>query len=227
LIESVLTVLERNNIEFGDFILQEFISAPGYGVSALFNHGEMKAKFTHRRLRERSPKGGPSTLRESINLPILEEYAERLLRHVGHHGVAMVEFKYDAATGKVWFLEVNPRWWGSLALATQSGVDFPVLIHQMIHEEISSPQPEYRTGVKVRWLLGDLLAIRNQFLAGQMPRLNSFWPAVNGYDDAYANDLRPLAAEFFLFFRKRLRWRKEESIRTRSSRPSHTTVPSA
>lgn len=123
--------LREHHCDFGDFIVQEYIDAPGYGVAMLLDHGEVKASFTHRRLRERSPDGGPSTLRTSIHLPILESLATRLLQQVGFHGIAMVEFKHDAVSGKTWFLEINPRWWGSLALAVQAGVDFPMLYYRM------------------------------------------------------------------------------------------------
>ena len=193
---------------FGDFIIQEFIRAPGYAVSMLFDHGEPKASFTHRRLRELSPLGGPSTLRQSIHQPVLEAQAERLLRHVGYHGVAMVEFKHDEATGKTWFLEVNPRWWGSLALAIRAGVDFPMLYYRLACGENLPPQPKYQTGVTVRWLLGDLLALKNQlFSSGRPPRFRDLYPKVDGYDDTFADDPLPLAAELVLHLKKSARSR--------------------
>jgi predicted ATP-grasp superfamily ATP-dependent carboligase len=191
---------------YGDFIVQEFIRAPGYGVSMLFDHGEPKASFTHRRLRELSPCGGPSTLRQSIRQPVLEAHAERLLRHVKYHGMAMVEFKHDEATQKTWFLEVNPRWWGSLALAIRAGIDFPLLFHRLALGENLPPPPNYQTGVTVRWLLGDLLALKNHmFSAGRIPRFQDLSPKADGYDDFFPDDPLPLAAELVLHLRKTVR----------------------
>lgn len=201
--EGVQKVFARSGKGFGDFIVQEFIRASGYGVSMLFDHGEPKASFTHRRLRELSPLGGPSTLRQSIRQPALEAHAERLLRHVGYHGVAMVEFKHDEVTGKSWFLEVNPRWWGSLALATRAGVDFPMLFYRLALGESLPPQPDYQIGVTVRWLLGDLRAVQNRLLSGKgLPRFRDLCPKVDGYDDAFADDPLPLAAELALHLKK-------------------------
>jgi predicted ATP-grasp superfamily ATP-dependent carboligase len=195
--------LARCGAGFGDFIVQEFVRAPGYGVSLLFDHGQPKATFVHRRLRERSPLGGPSTLRQSIRQPVLEAHAERLLRHVGYHGVAMVEFKHDETTGRSWFVEVNPRWWGSLALAVRAGVDFPMLGYRLALGERLPPQPDYQTGLTVRWLLGDLLAIKNHLVyTRRVPRIRDLWPHVDGYDDACADDPVPLAAELFLHLKK-------------------------
>jgi biotin carboxylase len=197
--ETVPGILEKSGTSFGDFIVQERIQGTGYGVSMLFDHGQLKASFTHRRLRELSPAGGPSTLRQSIRQPELEAHAGLLLRHVGYHGVAMVEFKHDEVSGKVWFLEVNPRWWGSLALAVRAGVDFPYLYYRMALGENLPPPPEYRTGVTVRWLLGDLLALKNQFVATRkMPGYRDLFPKVDGYDYLFADDPLPFAAELVL-----------------------------
>ena len=40
----------------------------------------------------------------------------------------MVEFKTDNQTGEPVLMEVNGRFWGSLQLATDAGVDFPRLL---------------------------------------------------------------------------------------------------
>jgi predicted ATP-grasp superfamily ATP-dependent carboligase len=81
--------------------------------------------------------------------------AQRILDHVGWHGVAMVEFKVTPE-GCPYLMEVNPRFWGSLQLAIDAGVDFPWLLYQLASGAPAWPDPGYRTGVRVRWLLGDL-----------------------------------------------------------------------
>ena len=40
------------------WLLQRRVPGVGYGVSLLFNHGRLRAKFTHRRLREKTASGG-------------------------------------------------------------------------------------------------------------------------------------------------------------------------
>jgi predicted ATP-grasp superfamily ATP-dependent carboligase len=210
-LEADLAVaLEQSGKGFGDFIVQEFVQATGYGVSMLFDHGELKASFTHRRLRERSLAGGPSTLRQSVHQPVLEAQAALLLSHVGYHGVAMVEFKCDEVSGKTWFIEVNPRWWGSLALAIRAGVDFPVLLHRMALGEKLPPPPDYTSGVTVRWLLGDLLAFKNHLVSEKrLPGYRHLIVRVDGYDDAYADDPLPLAAELALRVMKGVRAKRQ------------------
>lgn len=145
--------------QYGEAMIQEFIPQGGaYGVSMLFNCGDPRAIFTHKRLREYPNSGGPSTLRESIRFPEIEGYATTLLKALNWHGVAMVEFRVDPRNGKPKLMEINPRFWGSLQLAIHSGVDFPYLLYKMAIDGDVEPVFEYKTGMTVRWLLlGDIL----------------------------------------------------------------------
>lgn len=139
-------------------LIQRRVEGEGQGVFALMNNGKPVALFAHRRLREKPPSGGVSVLRESIALPQpMTQLALRLLQHVGWHGVAMVEFKIDRHTGVPFLMEVNGRFWGSLQLALDAGIDFPHLLYQMATgERLQLPANDYRIGVKSRWLLGDV-----------------------------------------------------------------------
>ncbi len=108
----------------------------------LARDGRLLARFAHRRLRTRPATGGPSTLCESVECPEAEAHALRLLRSIGWHGVAMLEF----LDGRL--LEVNPRFWGSLALALRCGVNFPALLARHALGEGVAPALRYPTGVR-------------------------------------------------------------------------------
>ena len=139
-------------------LVQRRVLGQGQGVFVLMNESLPLAMFAHRRLREKPPSGGVSVLRESIPLEkALVDPALRLLRHVRWHGVAMVEFKVDRATRTPILMEINGRFWGSLQLAIDAGMNFPWLLLQMAAgEAVGLPDNSYRCGIKSRWLLGDL-----------------------------------------------------------------------
>lgn len=138
-------------------LIQERVVGPGVGLFVLFDHGKPVTAFAHRRLREKPPSGGVSVLRESIPLePRLRDYAVRMLGPLGWHGVAMMEYKQDRRTGNLILMEVNGRFWGSLQLAIDAGVDFPYLMCELALGHRSEVSQTYRAGVKSRWLLGDL-----------------------------------------------------------------------
>ncbi len=136
-------------------LVQEFIEGDGTGYYALMNRGVMCAEFAHLRLRDVRPTGSGSAVRRSIPIePAMREASVGILGELGWHGVAMVEYRRRPG-GKLVFLEVNGRFWNSLALAIYAGVDFPVLLATLVeHGEVASPA-SYRTGVECRWLLGD------------------------------------------------------------------------
>jgi hypothetical protein len=68
----------------------------------------------------------------------------------------MVECKLDERTGETKLMEVNGRYWGSLQLAIDAGVDFPAAHMLLATGERIAPQTSYRTAIQCRWLLGDL-----------------------------------------------------------------------
>src|SRR5262249_49191106 len=68
----------------------------------------------------------------------------------------MVEFKYDPATGRSWLMEINPRLWGSVALAIDAGVDFPYGLFCVATDADPGPQPAYRQPYYTRPLPADL-----------------------------------------------------------------------
>jgi predicted ATP-grasp superfamily ATP-dependent carboligase len=195
-------------MNLSDFVVQQYVKGAGFGVSMLFNQGQLRAKFTHKRLNERPVTGGISTLRIGVTHPQLEEYAQTLLERVKFHGVAMVEFKVDEQTGQSWLLEVNPRFWGSLALAIQSGVDFPYLLYRMATEGDVPPVLEYQTGVVVKWLLGDIGAALGQLKnRGGSSLRRQVRPHVHGYDDLYWDDPVPFFGSAVMTLRKFLETR--------------------
>ena len=124
--EAIQLIEEDPAFYHHNYQLQAYVSGHGEGIFAIYNHGEPVAFFAHRRLREKPADGGVSVLCESVELkPILLGFARKLLDHVNWHGVAMVEFRVDGEN--IYLMEVNTRFWGSLQLAVDSGVDFPLV----------------------------------------------------------------------------------------------------
>jgi len=134
-------------------LLQERIVGDGVGVFLLVRGGKTVAAFAHRRIREKPPSGGVSVYRESAELPAdLLDRSAALLAEFGWEGVAMVEYKRDASTGTPYLMEINGRFWGSLQLAVDAGVDFPALL---VADAERGPA-SYRAGVRSRWEWGEV-----------------------------------------------------------------------
>lgn len=156
--DELLRILEETDYLQNDaFMVQSFIPGHGAGIFALYDRGKPVAYFQHRRIREKPPRGGVSVLSESVDTdPQLKAYAEALLTSVRWHGVAMVEFRISEE-GLPYLMEVNTRFWGSLQLAIDSGVDFPYLLWQLTSgNAITVREASYTTGQRLRWVLGDV-----------------------------------------------------------------------
>ena len=162
-------------------LLQQRIVGPGAGIFVLLWDDEILAVFAHRRIREKPPSGGVSVYRESVHPePEFVAQATTLLRQMRWQGVAMVEFKRDAKTGTPYLMEINGRFWGSLQLAVDAGVDFPALLVAAALGQRPGPIPQYRAGVRSRWWWGDIdhLLIRLRHSAAHLnlpPDAPSAW----------------------------------------------------
>lgn len=144
--------------DFGDhpFMIQSYVAGEGQGIFALYRDGTPLCFFAHRRLREKPPEGGVSVFSESRAVdPQMQRIAEKLLTSARWNGVAMVEFK-RADDGTPYIMEVNPRFWGSLQLAVDAGVDFPYYLQQSTFDPSYRPPQTFVVGQRLRWLLGDL-----------------------------------------------------------------------
>ncbi|WP_411746842.1 ATP-grasp domain-containing protein [Reinekea sp.] len=155
--QDLLAALEADTyLTEHPFMLQSFIPGHGAGVFCLYHHGKPVSYFAHQRLREKPPEGGVSVLSQSVAVPEnLKQASESLLSSVNWHGVAMVEYRIDPQ-GKAYLMEVNTRFWGSLQLAVDAGVNFPALLVKMHFGEPVCKTTHFKIGQKLRWLLGDV-----------------------------------------------------------------------
>ena len=138
---------------------QELVSGIGIGVECLYVRGQMIWHFAHERLHEGTGGGlgSGSFYRKSVIAPPgLLAAAKALLDELSWHGVAMVEFKYEPASGRYWLMEINPRLWGSVALAIDAGVDFPYGLFCIATDADPGPQPAYRRPYYTRHMPPDL-----------------------------------------------------------------------
>jgi predicted ATP-grasp superfamily ATP-dependent carboligase len=200
-------------------LVQERVVGPGIGVFVLIWNGEVRAAFAHRRIREKPPSGGVSVLSESVALdPDLLARSVALLRDFEWQGVAMVEYKIDERSSIPYLMEVNGRFWGSLQLAIDAGVDFPNILVDAACGKPVRPVPEYRIGVRLHWEWGDVdnlvMRLRRSPTALALPQgapgrlkgivdfARAFGPGTRG-EILRADDPRPFLHETLNWFRRR------------------------
>ena len=196
--------------------IEEYVEGNGVGCSVLYWDGEPVADFQHRRLREKTATGGTSTLREVIVHEGVRRDAHHLMRSIGWHGLAMVEFKVCPNTGRHWFIEVNPRMWGSIPFAISAGAEFPYLAWLCATEGVAAAKAfdQHRKASWCgRWLLGDLIVAVSQLSKLQLREAHrALWcTGADSVDDFHWDDLGAFLGEIVYYGSK--------FARTRSTNP--------
>lgn len=138
-------------------LIQEKIEGPGTGLFTLFDGKKHLALFSHKRLREKPPRGGVSVFSESVSLDSeMVESSRLLLSDMGWQGIAMVEYKRDNRDGKAKLIEINGRFWGSMELSIICGINYPALYVDYLTNSNIDVVKDYIIGKRMKWILGDL-----------------------------------------------------------------------
>jgi len=211
------SILEAMDPRAYPLLLQQRIVGPGVGIFVLLWDGQLVAQFAHQRIREKPPSGGISVYRASIAVaPDLLARSVALLSEFAWRGVAMIEYKLDERTGTAYLMEINGRFWGSLQLAIDAGVDFPRLLIEVATGQTPAPVTQFRTGMRSRWFWGDvdhlLTRLRRSDAQLSLPEGSpTRWGAVRDFfrhspqdvdEIRRRGDMRPFARESIQWFRQ-------------------------
>jgi len=137
-------------------LAQENFIGIGVGVEVLCKDGRVLMSFQHERVHE-PLRGGGSSYRKSVPVSAdLLDATARMMHALEYTGVAMVEFKQDRATGRWVLIEINARFWGSLALCAAAGLDFPMALVKLLLDGEEPTSSTYRTVLYCRHWSRDL-----------------------------------------------------------------------
>jgi predicted ATP-grasp superfamily ATP-dependent carboligase len=129
--------------ERSPLLAQALIHGNGEGIFGIGTPEGVKAWSAHRRIRMMNPRGSGSSA--CISQPVPEDLkpkVEALIDAVQWRGLFMIEVLRDSS-GTYWFVELNGRAWGSMALARRVGLEYPawhvkLALSQSWMEEIPS-----------------------------------------------------------------------------------------
>lgn len=132
--------LEQAIAEWGErvpLLVQSFIMGTGEGLFGLAAPEGVRAWSAHRRIRMMNPEGsGSSACISQLVSEDLRAKAEEFIRRSGWRGVFMIELLRDGS-GKTWFVEMNGRPWGSMALSRGQGLEYPAWHVRLALDETS------------------------------------------------------------------------------------------
>jgi predicted ATP-grasp superfamily ATP-dependent carboligase len=156
-------------------LAQQWVPGRREGVTLFIADDEILVGCGHVAHRTTPPLGGASVVRESIEPGgDTMDAAVRLAKAIGLQGVCEVEFRRDAEDRPL-LMEINARLAGTIENAVQSGIDFPLMIWRWGTGLDIEPVTTYRSGIRSRWLYGDLLwLLQNWGRAGRPDSVSRF-----------------------------------------------------
>lgn len=148
-----------------EFLIEEYFTGRGEGVSVFAVNGKIQYAFAHTRVNEPRT-GGGSSYRKSIAVDAgMLDACVKLCEETAYSGVGMFEFKKNEENGKWILIEVNARFWGSLPLAIYAGIDFPLIYANWLvgkTAELDSINTRYRLNRYARSFTSDLYDIKSE-----------------------------------------------------------------
>ena len=148
------------------YLVEEYFTGIGEGVSLLAIDGKVQHMFAHSRVNEPRA-GGGSSYRKAIPVDAgMAESCIKLCEATKFNGVGMFEFKKNEQTGAWILIEVNARFWGSLPLAVHAGIDFPADYAKSLFGELNVrklPNTQYNFKAYARSLSNDLYDSKAEF----------------------------------------------------------------
>jgi len=182
-------------LPFDRFVVQDCIIGEVVCCAMLFNKGQFRAVHSYRQIREIPIAGGTATYRESVRDNQVIENCKTLLTYLNWHGICQTDFIVDKQTGNAYLIDVNPRLYGSLLLSIRSGVDFPHMLYKMATYGDIDPQYTFETGIRTRWLFGDIKCFLENIFTDKVHRkslIDFFRRGEHEYFDEFdLHDLKP------------------------------------
>jgi predicted ATP-grasp superfamily ATP-dependent carboligase len=137
-------------------LVQAYVPGETTTTVGLAEDGEFRAWFQERRLRTTPASGGNSTVITGMRDPRMRDHAAEVVDALDWTGPIQVEFM-RTPDDDYYLIEVNGRYWGSVPLAVDSGVDVPWLHFCQLAGNPPTNPPVYRDDViHQRLLYGDI-----------------------------------------------------------------------
>jgi D-aspartate ligase len=128
-INSLSELNLNSEIESKSYIIQEYINGYDIDCNVLCQKGKTVTTTIQ------IPLGTPRNFSPKVDKlqfvhdPIVLDLAQRMMDKFEWSGVAHLDLRYSAQTGKLYVIEINPRFWQSLLGSLVVGVNFPYYLY--------------------------------------------------------------------------------------------------
>jgi glutathione synthase/RimK-type ligase-like ATP-grasp enzyme len=174
--EKLQEHLKNQSLNLEGYYLQEYVDGSDINFNVICKDGEL----LHYSFQESPPKSlGNYNKNDDLIFkddPAVVEQFRPMLKALNYQGVACIDLRRNPKTGKVYLLEINARFWGSMmASYTRVGVNFPLIMYKLTVDE-SVPPYEKKEGrqISLSTYIKGLKKLRFDRID-----LLKFWPYLN------------------------------------------------
>lgn len=200
--DELVTSFERIFPTGNEAMVQSIIADPASNIRSvrvyIDRDGEVLGAFTNRKIRQFPTEFGRAVLAESIHDPELLEMGLKFFRDIDYRGFGLIEFKRDDRDNLLKVTDLNPRWLKTVNLATDAGIDFPLIHYRDLTGTPPPPQMEFKAGV--RWLdaIGDVASARALHKEGTLAISDAArsWLGVRSFAVFANDDWKPFLEEY-------------------------------
>jgi predicted ATP-grasp superfamily ATP-dependent carboligase len=175
-LELLLPLIEAHET---DFVLQAAVEGGEERILSYHAYvrpgGELVAEFTGKKLRTAPRRYGVSTYVEITDDREVKRLGRWVIERLAFSGVLKMDWKQDERDGRLYLLEINPRFSLWHHLATVGGLCLPELVYRDCLEPGSAKAEALHTGVRWLSLHGDRRAFREHCVAGELSVARWLW----------------------------------------------------
>jgi predicted ATP-grasp superfamily ATP-dependent carboligase len=194
---KALAEIETVNGFDESLVVQDVVEGDSQQSQAVFANGRLVASHAYRLLARGG--GGGSSIKESVDNPVVREHLARIGGHLRWHGALSVDYIVDPGSGTPYYFDCNPRLVEPMS-AVFAGLDLVELLLQVSRGETPAAMPDGASGVRTHIALQALLgcATRDE---SRLSVLRECWRLLAGRE-AYAGskeELTPVAIDWMSF----------------------------
>lgn len=144
----------------GNFpIIQQLLKGDLYDTTAFSINGESKAILSQQRIVTAWLKGGGGVVNTTVLKNEIIENTKLILKELKWNGHIEIDWFYNHADKSFYFIEINPKFWGTTQLTISAGYDFPYWSTLLYSNQPIPEIKNFKTGLTYRWLEEELYAI--------------------------------------------------------------------
>ncbi len=140
-------------------MIQQRVSGELYDTACFAQNGEPIGILCQQRILTAWISGGGGIINTTIKNKQLIAYTEKILNHFAWNGHLEIDWIYNKEMDEFYFLEMNPKYWGTTQLTIDAGYDFPKWSINLLDGEALVPLETYTVGMTFRWIEDELATL--------------------------------------------------------------------